>query len=156
MIELRLVKNSEKEMFYNIFQKYLYEITNYYDDEMDDNGNYSYRYFNNYFTEMTRKALFIIFDGKIAGFVMINNHSYITQNPDYVISEFSIFPTYRKKGIAQKSIDLVFAEFQGKWELKFSLNNKSAMNFWRKVTDKFQPIVHKLEDDEEVLVFETN
>lgn len=33
LIELQLVKESEKEVLYNIFQKYLYEMTQYYDDE---------------------------------------------------------------------------------------------------------------------------
>lgn len=156
MIELQLVKDSEKELLYNIFQKYLYEMTKYYDDEMDDKGNYLYRYFDNYFVEPTRKALFIIRDSKIVGFMMLNNHSYVNQKPDHVISEFSIFPMYRKKGIAQEAIALAYSQYHGKWELKFSLKNKSAVNFWRKSTESFKPIVYNLEDDEQVLVFQTN
>ncbi|MGG7209624.1 GNAT family N-acetyltransferase [Clostridium baratii] len=156
MIELQLVKDSEKELLYNIFQKYLYEMTKYYDDEMDDKGNYLYRYFDNYFVEPTRKALFIIRDSKIVGFMMLNNHSYVNQKPDHVISEFSIFPMYRKKGIAQEAIALAYSQYPGKWELKFSLKNKSAVNFWRKSTESFKPIVYNLEDDEQVLVFQTN
>lgn len=156
MIELQLVKKSEKELLYNIFQKYLYEMTKYYDDEMDNKGNYLYRYFNNYFTEPTRKALFIICDGKIAGFMMINNHSYIGKKPDYVISEFSIFPMYRRKGIAQEAIAIVFSQYRGKWELKFSLKNKPAINLWCNSTESFKPIVHQLEEDEQVLEFQTN
>lgn len=156
LIELQLVKDSEKELLYNIFQKYLYEMTKYYDDEMDDKGNYLYRYFDNYFVEPTRKALFIIRDSKIVGFMMLNNHSYVNQKPDHVISEFSIFPMYRKKGIAQEAIALAYSQYPGKWELKFSLKNKSAVNFWRKSTESFKPIVYNLEDDEQVLVFQTN
>lgn len=156
MIKLQLVKDSEKEVLYNIFQKYLYEMTKYYDDEMDYKGNYLYRYFDNYFVESTRKALFIIRDSKIVGFMMLNNNSYINQKPDHVISEFSIFPMYRKKGIAQEAIALAYSQYPGKWELKFSLKNKSAVNFWRKSTESFKPIVYNLEDDEQVLVFQTN
>lgn len=155
MIKLQLVKDSEKEFLYNIFQKYLYEMTNYYDDEMDDKGNYLYRYFDNYFVEPTRKALFIICDRKIVGFMMLNNHSYINEKPDYVIAEFSIFPMYRKKGIAQEAIALAYSQYPGKWELKFSLKNKPAVNFWRKSTETFKPIVYQLEDDEQVLAFQT-
>lgn len=156
MIELQLVKDSEKEVLYNILQKYLYEMTKYYDDEMDDKGNYSYRYFDNYFIEPTRKAFFILYDKKIVGFIMINNHSYINQKPDYVLAEFSIFPVYRKRGIAQKAIDLAYSQYPGNWELKFSLKNKSAANFWYKSTEKFKPTIHKLEDDEQVLIFKIN
>lgn len=155
MIELQLVKESEKEMLYNIFQKYLYEMTKYYDDELDDTGNYLYRYFDNYFIEPTRKALFIKWEGKIVGFIMLNNHSYIDQKPDYVIAEFSIFPIYRKKGIAQEAIAKAFSQYPGKWELKFSLKNKPAVNLWYKSTATFKPVVYQLEDDQ-VLAFQTN
>ncbi|WP_061997102.1 GNAT family N-acetyltransferase [Clostridium sp. ATCC 25772] len=156
MIELQLVKESEKEMLYNIFQKYLYEMTKYYDDELDDTGNYLYRYFDNYFIEPTRKALFIKWEGKIVGFIMLNNHSYIDQKPDYVIAEFSIFPIYRKKDIAQEAIAKVFSQYPGKWELKFSLKNKPAVNLWYKSTATFKPVVYQLEDDDQVLAFQTN
>lgn len=156
MIELKLVKESEKDVLYNIFQKYLYEMTKYYDDELDDMWNYSYKYFDDYFIEPTRKALFIKWEGKIVGFMMINNHSYIDQKPDYVIAEFSIFPNYRKKGIAQEAISIAFSQYHGKWELKFSLKNKSALNLWCKSTEIFKPVVHHLPDDEQVLSFQTN
>ena len=155
LIELQLVKESEKEVLYNIFQKYLYEMTQYYDDELDDTGNYLYRYFDDYFIESTRKALFIKLEGKIVGFIMINNHSYIHQKPDYVITEFSIFPIYRKKGIAREAIDKVFSQYPGKWELKYSLKNKAAVNLWNKSTEIFKPVVYQLEDDEQVLAFQT-
>ena len=156
MIELQLVKESEKELLYNIFQKYLYEMTAYYDDEMDKNGNYSYEYFDDYFIESTRKALFIICDSKIVGFMMLNNHSFIGQNPDYVIAEFSIFPTYRKKGIAEEAIAMAFSKYPGDWEVKFSSENKPAVNLWYKSTEIFRPSFHQLEDNEQVLAFQTN
>lgn len=100
--------------------------------------------------------MFIIYEGKIVGFMMLNNHSYIDQKPDYVIAEFSIFPVYRKKGIAQKAIDLAYSQYPGKWELKFSLKNKSAINLWYKSTEIFKPTVYQLEDNEQVLAFQTN
>ena len=40
MINLKPVKPKDKELLWNINQKYLYEMTGYYDDEMDENGNY--------------------------------------------------------------------------------------------------------------------
>ena len=72
MIELRDIKSEDRELFWNIHQKYLYEMTNYYDDKMDEAGNYHYGYFDAYFTEPQRKAMFIYFDKHLAGFVMIN------------------------------------------------------------------------------------
>jgi hypothetical protein len=39
MLELVEVKSEKRELLWNIFQKFLYEMTNYYDDEMDEMGN---------------------------------------------------------------------------------------------------------------------
>ena len=57
MITLKPVTQNEKELLWNINQKYLYEMTKYYPDEMDENGNYHYGYFESYFTEPDRKSV---------------------------------------------------------------------------------------------------
>ena len=46
MITLKEVTENEKNVLWNINQKYLYEMTQYYPDEMDENGNYHYGYFD--------------------------------------------------------------------------------------------------------------
>lgn len=155
MVELQLVHETQKEILYNVLQKYLYEMTRYYEDEMDDNGNYPYKYFDDYFVEPTRKAMFILFNHKLAGFVLLNNHSYINRATDHVIAEFSVFPIYRKRGIAQKAVELLYSQYPGKWELKFNLCNIPAANFWMKSTEKFKPVVYELEDKEQVVAFQT-
>jgi len=88
------IKADDRELFWNIHQKYLYEMTNYYDDEMDEAGNYHYRYFDAHFIELKRKAQFIYFNEQLAGFVTINPYSYLDEKPDHVLSEFTIFPIY--------------------------------------------------------------
>ena len=40
MVELIDIKFEDRELFWNIYQKYLYEMTNYYNDEMDETGNF--------------------------------------------------------------------------------------------------------------------
>ena len=40
MIELRKVKTEDRDLLWNINQKYLYEMTNFYDDPMDEDGNF--------------------------------------------------------------------------------------------------------------------
>ena len=62
MIQLVHASPENRDLLWNIHQKYLYEMTNYYDNEMDDQGNYPYKYFNAYFEEPERKALLIYND----------------------------------------------------------------------------------------------
>jgi hypothetical protein len=40
MITLQAAQEKDRELLWNINQKYLYEMTNFYDDPMDENGNY--------------------------------------------------------------------------------------------------------------------
>ena len=49
MLSLKKVQNKDRDLLWNINQKYLYEMTNFYDDPMDENGNYHYGYFDEYF-----------------------------------------------------------------------------------------------------------
>ena len=107
MITLKEVTEDEKKILWNMMQKYLYEMTQYYPDEMDENGNYQYRYFDDYFTETERKAYFILNDRTFVGFAMLNPYSYINHRPDLVISEFCIFPSYRKKHLASEAAQMI-------------------------------------------------
>ena len=95
-MELIPVRSEDRELLWNINQKYLYEMTNYYDDEMDPYGNLQYGYFDAYFTDPKRTAYFIYAERKLVGFAMINPYSYLNGKPDHVLSEFTIFPNSRK------------------------------------------------------------
>lgn len=155
MIELVRIQASDRELFWNINQKYLYEMTNYYDDIMDDKGNYQYGYFDAYFSEPKRMAFFIYVDKKLAGFAMINPYSYIDENPDYVLAEFTIFPIFRRQHIATDVVDTIFEQFPGLWEIKYNENNLPAKSLWNKVCAKYNPRKIAVNQEETVLSFST-
>lgn len=156
MIELVEVKPENRELLWNIHQKYLYEMTNYYDDEMDQAGNYHYGYFDAYFTEPERKALFIYCDKRLAGFVMINPYSYIDGKPDYVLAEFTIFPVYRREHIASETAEMIFNQYKGRWEIKYNERNTAAKRLWNQVSAKYSPQKICLNEFETVLSFSVN
>jgi hypothetical protein len=58
MITLQKVQEKDRELIWNINQKYLYEMTSFYDDPMDENGNSHYGYFDEYFTDPRRTEKF--------------------------------------------------------------------------------------------------
>ena len=118
MIRLERVKHEEKDLFFNINQKYLYEMTNYYDDEMDEFGNYHYGYFEQYFVDEKRHAYFVYNDDKLVGFVMVHPYSVINLDIDYTMAEFCIFPTFRRNHYALDTVKLIFEMYKGKWEIK--------------------------------------
>ena len=153
MIRLVPVEKKDRELFWNINQKYLYEMTMYYPDAMDSNGNLHYGYFDEYFTDTQRKAFFIFNNEIMVGFVMINPYSVINHNPDYTMAEFTIFPTYRRNRLAMEAVELIFSMYHGKWEIKYNEKNKAARELWTKVTAVYKPSVFHLNEVETVLEF---
>ncbi len=155
MIELVEVQSEHRQLLWNIHQKYLYEMTNYYDDEMDETGNYHYGYFDAYFTEPERTALFIYDDRTLVGFAMINPYSYINEHPDHVLAEFTIFPMHRKRHIGKVAAELILKTYRGRWEIKYNEKNVGAKALWSRVTDSYHPEKHRYSNDEVVLSFLT-
>ena len=153
MVRLEIVKNKERKLLYNINQKYLYEMTLYYDDKMDEEGNYNYGYFDLYFKEKERIPYFIYNDNTIIGFIFINNISYFGDKIDYSIAEFTIFPHYRNKGYAKEAVNIVFNLYKGVWEIKYNEKNIKAKNFWNSVTKSYNPKKIKYSKVETVLKF---
>ena len=155
MIKLVKVLNENRELLWNLHQKYLYEMTNYYENEMDEKGNYHYGYFDAYFTEPERKAYLIYDDEQLAGFAMINPYSYIGGKPEHVLAEFTVFPAFRKNGIGLKAAECILQKFPGRWEIKYNEKNAGAKRLWEKLTAQYGPVKHSYTDTEKVLAFST-
>lgn len=153
MIKLIKVKNKDKELFWNINQKYLYEMTNYYDDEMDNIGNYHYGHFEEYFIDPKREAFFIYNDNILVGFAMLCPYSYINKSPDYTMAEFTIFPAFRKHHFARDAIKLMLDSHKGNWEIKYNEKNIVAKKMWTNVASNYQYKKYHLNDVETVLEF---
>lgn len=153
-VELIKVDDSQKDLLWNILQKYLYELSPFYNKKMDNKGNFPYKYFNAYFeNELGREAFLFSSNSEIIGFSLINSHSINEEKIDHFLGEFSIFPQYRKSGLAKKSADTLFENRKGKWQLVYSKDNISAMAFWNRILEKYNPVAIDLEDSEVVVSF---
>ena len=155
MIRLQTVQAKDRELLWNINQKYLYEMTNFYDDPMDENGNFHYGHFDEYFSDPKRTAYFIYNDDVLIGFAMLCPYSYIDQDPDYTMAEFTVFPAYRRKHFALDAVKLILAKHLGKWEIKYNEKNCGAKKLWNTVVEPYKVTVHHLNDVETVFSFET-
>ena len=155
MIRLAEALPKDRELLWNIHQKYLHEMTNYYDNEMDEQGNYHYGYFDAYFTEPERRAFLIYTDDRLAGFAMVNPYSYIGGKADYVLAEFTVFPAFRRKGIAMEAARRILDMFGGCWEIKYNEKNTGAKQLWNRVTEIYSPERHAYSETETVLAFTT-
>lgn len=153
MLRLQAVQEKDRDLLWNINQKYLYEMTNFYDDPMDENGNYCYGHFDDYFTDPKRKAYFIYNEDTIIGFAMLCPYSNIDQDPDYTMAEFTIFPSFRRKHLALDAAKMILDKHRGKWEIKYNEKNSGAKKLWNIVAGPYEPEVYHLNEKETVLAF---
>ena len=144
MVRLRQVRREDRELLWNVHQKYLYEMTNFYDDPMDGRGNYGYGYFDAYFTDPARSAWFITVGDegregeKLAGFAMVHPYSNIGARPDHVLAEFTVFPAFRRRHAATDAAAALLAMFPGSWEIKYNEKNAPAKELWNAVAAPFR------------------
>ena len=155
MIYLQAVTTEDHDLLWNINQKYLYEMTNYYDDPMDENGNYHYGHFEEYFTDPLRTAYFILSDETLIGFAMLCPYSNLGGHPDHTMAEFTIFPAFRRHHYALEAVRMILARHPGKWEIKYNEKNTAAKELWTAVTCPYAPSTHHLNAEETVFAFDT-
>jgi predicted acetyltransferase len=76
-------------------------------------------------------ALAIRFEGRIAGFVLINTRSH--RNGGTVernMGEFFVARQYRRVGVATEAVRQVLERFPGRWEVAVVERNGAAKAFW--------------------------
>ena len=155
-MEMVAVSSEDRELLWNINQKYLYEMTNYYDDVLDDKGVLHYGYFDAYFTDPKRRAFFLYENDALVGFAMIHPYSYFGGETGHVLAEFTVFPMFRHRHLALQAAELIFERFKGSWEVKYNEKNAAAKALWTKAAEKFKPQKKHLNEFETVLMFQTN
>ena len=155
MIRLVTVSSGHRELLWNLQQKYLYEMTNYYDNEMDEAGNYHYGHFEEYFTDPKRSALLIYREKLLVGFAMVNPYSYFQEHPDHVMAEFTVFPRFRRQHVAREAAERILEMYPGRWEIKYNEKNAAARALWNQIAAPYRPARRRYSDEETVLCFST-
>ena len=132
-VELKTVSKDEKEILRNLLEKYDYEFSQWTNRDVNNLGLYGYDYLDYYWTEDNRHAFFIMADGKLAGFIMVNGYPETGEPTDYCLSEFFVMYKYRRMGIGSIAALKAFDLFHGKWQLKRHPHNFPSVHFWNKL-----------------------
>jgi len=135
---LKPVSADEKEILRNLLEKYDYEFSQYDLRDVNALGLYGYSYLDNYWTEKNRWAYFIMADGKLAGFVMVNDYPEADdRETDYSLAEFFVMHKYRRMGIGKKAVFTVLDKHKGRWQLRRHPQNLPSVHFWDTVINRY-------------------
>lgn len=111
-------------------QLHQHDISKFEDTDLNEHGYFDYPYLDHYWTEAGRHPFIIKVEGKLAGFVLVNQHTLLPEN-QHSIAEFFIARKYRRQGIGRAVAIQTFDSLRGRWELKYRLANKGAQQFWQ-------------------------
>lgn len=153
-MEFQRVTEKERVLLYNLLQKYLCEMTRFYDDDVDEEGNYPYPHFADYFFDPTRRAYLIRRNGTVAGFALLNRHSELGREVDWAMAEFFVLPWYRRSHLGLEAARWLFAQHPGRWEVKYTTANPAGEGLWNRAAEPYQPKKYPLPEGEEVLTFQ--
>ena len=146
-IYLTKVKKEEKEILYRLLQYSLFEESETDLNEMNEQAEFEYKYFDAYFTDDDRHAYFIKEKetNKLLGFSLVNEHVQKFEN-GHSIAEYLVIPKYRRNKIGKNVAFEIFNRFPGNWEVSPSYNSEKAYLFWKHVIEEYTKNNYKFED----------
>ena len=125
------IKEEEKEILRNLYEKYEYELSQYTDCDVNNLGLYGFGFLDYYWNEDNRYAFFIKVDNILAGFVLINDYPAIKKlDTKYTLDSLFVLYKYRRHGVAKYCIKYAFDKFKGKWQLNVIPKNVTSKIFW--------------------------
>lgn len=150
-IDVRLTDKNEAYIIKNLYPLYLYDLSVHYDsipnvhgiyEDSDDFKTLCDQYEVQNILWEKPEVLFpyiIIVDGIPAGFALIATPPHCNKGIDYFVNEFFLLQSLRGKGIAERVANIIFDQFNGKWELFTNPLEKNIIGqkFWRKTISNY-------------------
>jgi len=129
---------SERDVLSNLMQFYLYDMTELMNWDVPRTGRFPEDDLDGCWMEPWRHPFLFRADNELAGFSIVDSHSYLTGREDvHDLSEFFIMRRYRRNSLGTFAATLLFDRFPGRWEVREHGRNTAAIAFWRKVIGQY-------------------
>ena len=135
-IEVIPASLDDKPLLQRMLELYEYDFSEFEGTDLDSHGCFGYPFLDLYWQEETRYPFIIRVDGKLAGFVLVNQKTYLAEST-WAVSEFFIMRKYRRKGVGKAAAFFIFNRFPGKWEVHELQNNTESPRFWREIISEY-------------------
>lgn len=130
-VEVVAAALADKPVLRRLLQLYLYDFTEFAPQELDEHGEYSYRYLDHYWAptdDEERLPYLIRADGKLAGFALVRRPT----GGAWRMAEFFVLRTYRRHGVGRTAALHLFRMLGGDWQVAELAANLPAQAFWRR------------------------
>jgi predicted acetyltransferase len=88
-----------------------------------------------WFADSSAQILTIVQNDQPVGFALVRVRYPLSVGTavDYSMAEFFVSRPWRRHGIGQEAVRLIFDRFAGRWHIMEYLRNPGAVSFWRRV-----------------------
>ncbi len=135
-VDVSRASAEDKSVIQRMLELYEYDFSEFEETDLDSHGCFGYPFLDLYWIEDTRHPFLVRVDGNLAGFVLVNQKTYLPSS-QWAISEFFIMRKYRRQGIGKVVAFFVFDQFHGTWEVHQLESNVPSQNFWRRVISEY-------------------
>jgi predicted acetyltransferase len=92
-----------------------------------------------WFADSSTQILTILHNEQPVGFAMVRlgQPLAIRTTIDFSMAEFFIARDWRRRGVGQEAVRLIFDRFSGRWHIMEYLRNPGAVSFWRRVVNSY-------------------
>ena len=129
-LEICLPQNEHKQVIWNMFQFYCYDISTQDGCDLEDSGLYSLSpdYFAQYWTKPRWSAHLLRWEGAIAGFALIEDSDALPAGLE--IADLFVMKRFRRHGIARQVVRHFMAEREMPWTVVVFDEAAEAKAFW--------------------------
>ena len=128
MHELIEATVDDKPVVRRLLELYLHDFSEFSGQDLNEHGEYGYRYLDHYWTDPRRQAFLVRVDGRLAGFALVREAGEAME-----MAEFFIVRKYRRQGVGTTTAHRLFDRFPGAWRIHHDQANLAAQAFWRRV-----------------------
>lgn len=137
-VQITSILLEQKELFLNLYNLYLYDLSEFSGEELLEEGKYDPTNTYLYLERDELHPFLIQYEGKVIGFVLVCSPPYVPKEVNYTVQELFLVKKYRGQGLAAQAVDLVFAQFEGTFKVEQLANNAAAVSFWKRYYEQHQ------------------
>jgi predicted acetyltransferase len=135
-IHLTQISKENIELFLNLYNLYLYDLSEYNGDELKEDGTFDPTNTYLYLERDELQPFFIWKNDKVVGFILVCSPPFVPEGVHYTIQELFILRKYRGNNVASLAAEQILEKLNGTIRVEQLKINETAVIFWKKFYNK--------------------
>ena len=137
-LELVTAVKEEEPVLARLLELYAHDLSDVAKLRIGADGRFGYDWLPRYWADAGRHPYLMWVDGELAGFVLVQQGSQVTQEADvWDVAEFFVLRRHRRQSVGMRAAHEVWRRHAGRWEVRVMERNPAALAFWQRAVDAY-------------------